>query len=348
MLMSKLDYLIIGHGVVGAVLAHQLLDSGKSVLVVDSPKPNTSSEIAAGILNPVTGKRLTLTWKAHDFFPEAERYYSWLERRFETKLYQQLPLHRVFKSLPDQNDWMAKQHDDRYAPFVSSGSVTELDDEYTINPFGTLEVNGGGRVNVKELIRSSKEFLERIDSYQVDEVKLEEIEITGSHVRYNEFEANHVVFCTGLDQENWGFLPFTPMKGEVLQVESTYPQRDEIVIGGCFFCPTDDGLNYAGATYNWRNVDLNITEEGKTEILDKLATFIRKPVTVKEHKAGIRPAVKDRRPLLGKHPEYNRVYLCSGMGSKGVSMAPYLCRHLVEHIETGKQLLPEVDLKRYT
>jgi len=346
--MSKLDYLIIGHGVVGAVLAHQLLDAGKSVMVVDSPKPNTSSEVAAGILNPVTGKRLTLTWKAHDFFPEAMRYYKWLEKRLDTTLYHSLPLHRVFKSLPDQNDWMAKQRDTRYAPFVEEGSVSELDEEHMINPFGTLKVNNGGRVNVKELIKYSREYLERINSFRVDEVSLADVEVDGSHITCNSIEANHIIFCTGLDEENWGFLPFTPMKGEVLQVESTYPRRDEIVIGGCFFCPTDDGLNYAGATYNWRDVNLERTEEGKTEILDKLASFLRHPVRVKEHKAGIRPAVKDRRPLIGKHPVHKRVYLCSGMGSKGVSMAPYLCKHLIEHIELGKPLMPEVDLKRYT
>ena len=64
--------------------------------------------------------------------------------------------------------------------------------------------------------------------------------------------------------------------------------------------------------------------------------------------AGIRPAVSDRKPLVGSHPEISNMYCCNGYGSRGVLIAPNMAKMLIEHIEDGKQLDPEVDLDRFT
>jgi glycine/D-amino acid oxidase-like deaminating enzyme len=58
------DYLIIGQGVSGTFLSYYLQKEKKSFLVIDNNDNNTPSKIAAGIINPVTGRRMVTVWMA--------------------------------------------------------------------------------------------------------------------------------------------------------------------------------------------------------------------------------------------------------------------------------------------
>ena len=51
------DYIIVGQGIAGTNLAFQLIDSGKSIMVIDQVNLNSSSRVATGIINPVTGRK---------------------------------------------------------------------------------------------------------------------------------------------------------------------------------------------------------------------------------------------------------------------------------------------------
>ena len=71
------------------------------------------------------------------------------------------------------------------------------------------------------------------------------------------------------------------------------------------------------------------------------------PFEIIDHQAGIRPTVKDRRPLLGVHPAHHQLAIFNGMGTKGVMLAPYFANHLVNHLENDDKLLPEIDIVRF-
>ncbi len=341
------DYFVIGQGIAGSVLARLLGLQGRSLMVFESPAPNTSSTIAAGLMNPITGKRMTLTWKAAEMFPEAKKFYQNAEQDYGVEFYYPLPVYRVFSSVGEQNDWMAKWHEDRYQPFIGANALETLRSDRYINPHDAMRVDGGGRLQVSTFIDAVKSHLVEQGAWLERHINLNDLRVEEGAYAYEGIKAKKVVFCTGYDPLNWSFLPFTPMKGEVLQVKSDRLDRDKITVGGCFVGPINDDKFYAGATYNWRIIDTKTTSEGREEILTRLSKFICDKPEIVEHKAGIRPAVKDRRPLLGEHPEYRNVFLFSGLGSKGVSMAPYLAQHLIQHIEKDEPLLSEVDLKRY-
>ena len=57
---NQVDFLIAGQGLAGSLLAFELLQSGASIAVVDTPMEGAASPVAAGIVNPVSGKRLTV------------------------------------------------------------------------------------------------------------------------------------------------------------------------------------------------------------------------------------------------------------------------------------------------
>ena len=71
------------------------------------------------------------------------------------------------------------------------------------------------------------------------------------------------------------------------------------------------------------------------------------PYKVIGQKAGIRPTVNDRRPLLGEHPHKKNMFVFNGLGTKGVMLAPFLSQHFVEHLLGKTTLLSEVDIKRH-
>jgi len=52
------DFILVGQGLAGTLLAHFLKAAGQRILVIDQPNENTASQIAAGIINPVTGADL--------------------------------------------------------------------------------------------------------------------------------------------------------------------------------------------------------------------------------------------------------------------------------------------------
>jgi glycine/D-amino acid oxidase-like deaminating enzyme len=62
---------------------------------------------------------------------------------------------------------------------------------------------------------------------------------------------------------------------------------------------------------------------------------------------GMRPTTADRRPVLGQHPEFNQLLVFNGLGTKGVSLAPYFSHTLVQWMEKGIPLHKAVDVTRY-
>ena len=102
-----------------------------------------------------------------------------------------------------------------------------------------------------------------------------------------------------------------------------------------------------GSTYNWKQIDEMPTEKGRLEIEEKLSQLYTRRTIVKNTKAGVRPATKDRRPFIGLHPKNEKIGMFNGFGSKGVSLTPYYARQFVEHLEYGLGLDKEVDINRY-
>lgn len=142
-------------------------------------------------------------------------------------------------------------------------------------------------------------------------------------------------------------MPFAPVKGEVITIFSPQLKLNEIISKGVFICPIGNHRYNVGATYHWDKLDDVPTKEGASELTKKLSDIIKVPFDVVDHRAGVRPAVKGRRPLLGEHPSAKNVIIFNGMGSKAVLMVPFLAEHLINHLTKGSLLMDEVNLERF-
>ncbi|MFL2623860.1 MAG: FAD-dependent oxidoreductase [Flavobacteriaceae bacterium] len=67
-----------------------------------------------------------------------------------------------------------------------------------------------------------------------------------------------------------------------------------------------------------------------------------------QQRAGIRPTVIDRRPLVGQHRVHKNLYILNGLGSRGVLVAPTVAKNLIDFIEDEIQLSKDIDINRFT
>lgn len=342
-----LDYLIIGHGLAGAVLSHELLSAGKKVMVLNDPSLNSASRVAGGLYNPITGRKMVKTWNADKIFPVIEPFYSSLEEKLGTRFLYNIGIYRPFLSIEEQNEWQGKVSD--YAPYVGH-IYTSSREEYSINDkFGGLHLKNAGYVDTKSLLSANKKYLLDKGSYRELMFKDRQLEQANGRMKYADLEFNRLIFCNGynyVDNPWFSWLPFRPVKGEILTAELEI-EAETILNRGIFILPVSDGKSRIGSTYNWKEINNEPSDEGRKEIEEKLKNLYNGEYRIESVDAGIRPATKDRRPFIGLHPENRQVGIFNGFGSKGVSLIPYYARNFVDSLECDGELDEEVNICRY-
>ncbi|MBN2807258.1 MAG: FAD-dependent oxidoreductase, partial [Prolixibacteraceae bacterium] len=169
-------------------------------------------------------------------------------------------------------------------------------------------------------------------------------------VSYLNHRAKKIIFCEGtaIARNPWfNKLPFKPARGEILTIRCENFQHEAILNRNGFVLPLGKGLYKVGATFSWDKLNAKPTIEGREQLLQIAQNILNVPFEIVNHEAGIRPASNDRRPVLGKHPVHDQLFVFNGLGSKGVLLAPFFTRHLTAHLYENQALMPEVDVNRY-
>src|SRR5437764_12802531 len=108
------------------MLAWFLLKEKKSVFIIDKYNPSSSSNIAAGIIHPITGRRIVKTWMADTLFPFAHQTYSELENFFSEKFFHNTSLLELLSTTKEINDWQARAEAEEMKGYISSENKDEL------------------------------------------------------------------------------------------------------------------------------------------------------------------------------------------------------------------------------
>lgn len=347
MAKKVVKYIILGQGLAGSLVASMLRARGESFVVINQTEKWSSSEVAAGVFNPLTGMRVVKTWLADDIFPYSKAFFEKEEQFFETTFLKSWPILKIFGSQEQQTDVLAKATE-RYKPYLD----TNNDDkpfQGSINAnYGTTEILQGGAVDVHLYTSKVREWLKAENNYVEATVQRNDIFIEENKIIVGEVEASHLICCEGYHSASFGlfnWLPFSVTKGEMLTIEADIPQT-HIINKGCFLLPKGDRKFLVGASFE-RSANKKLTEEGKSFLTAKLDEILAVPYKIVDHVAGVRPTVKDRRPYLGNHPEYKNVSIFNGLGSKGVTLGPFFANHLLDFIENDIPIYQEVNINRY-
>ncbi len=350
--MKKVDFLIVGRGLAGSLLALRLLERGRSVLVVDDANPSSASRTAAGLFNPVTGQRLVLQPGAEKLVPAALGRYRQLEGEFGRPLFHPLPLWRLIASEKEREAVARRRADAAYADYLAATPPAEATALDLRAPRGILLQQQTGYLDTDALLDAAAAVLDRLNARVLTTLAYTDMRPASGGMRWNDVEAEQVVFCEGFrgrDNPWFGYLPLQPAKGEILTVRCEMPLPPAIVKGEKWLMPRMDGHYRLGATYQWEPLDEVPTEAARRTLLTGFAALFAQPptATVVEQRVGVRPASRDRLPLLGRHPAQPRLAIANGFGSKGSLLMPWYLERLVDHLLDAAPLPPEADIRRF-
>lgn len=345
--MNKVDYLIVGQGIAGSILAHELLKNGQSIHLINHETENTSSNKAAGIYNPITGRRMVKTWLADEIFPGLEAYYQDLQKSYEGIFLYPKVIYRPFYSVEELNDWEGRAASDNFEIFIKQLSPESIKIDGIDDPFGGLRLNFSGYVDLPALVATIRNFLKDRGMYQAGMFLYEDLTIGKDLISFEDIEAKRVIFCDGPGATSnplWKHLPFKLVRGEIMEIEADLPE-DIIVNRGVFILPKN-GYFSVGSTYDHEFLSYTPTVEGINSLKRRLSNIYRGSYKVVNETAGVRPATFDRRPFIGPHHVHENVLIFNGFGTKGVSLVPYFARHLVNYLIGRGKLRVEVDVSR--
>lgn len=339
MAVPKLDYIIVGQGLAGSILAHRLIARGSTVRVIDNRHHQSASQVAAGIINPITGPRLSLTDKFSQYYPRAKQVYSELGAALNTALWQELEQHRLIQN-PSQRDYYQQRlSDTEYQGIVSQ----PLRSPFFENNYGVISVEKSTVINTQRLIAKSRTWLEQQQSYLAREVAYDQIEVTENGFAVGGEQSTNIIFCEGHQAINNPWLrklPFKLSKGEILTIETDTPVT-HLLNWGNWLAPFGDNAKL-GSNYQWDDLSLSPNRKIKQQLLTSLRKHTHYEGKVIHHEVGIRPTTRQRRPFIGPLSNLKGAYCFNGFGSKGCLLIPYhadlLCDHLFAQSPLSREL----------
>jgi glycine oxidase len=350
--MKQVDYLIVGQGLAGTILAHTLLKKEKSVVIIDNTALSKASRVAAGLYNPVVFKRLVKSWMADDLIPFMNEFYSGCELTLNISCYHKKQIVKLFAEETEKNFWI-KKSEEEIGKYLGKIIQDEFLNDIFYNEVGAAEVLHAGNLDTVKFLDSFRSHFQH-NNILVNEVfDYNQLHVSDDYINYKDMKAGKVIFCEGyrsIDNPFFNWLPFKLTKGEILTIRldssKTIP-IEKVINKGVFILPIGSNEYKVGATYEWNELTEKPTEKGRSELIGKLRRVLKVPFEILDHQAGIRPTVSDRRPMIGLHPEYNSVGIFNGMGTKGVMLAPFFADHFVKFLEGDLPLDKEVDIKRF-
>jgi glycine/D-amino acid oxidase-like deaminating enzyme len=343
----EVDYLIIGSGLAGICFAETCLLQHKKIMVINNNSQN-STTIAGGLYNPIVLKRFTKIWEAEAQLAISIPFYKNLETKLGTTFLYEIPLFRKLNNIEEQNNWFTASDKPTFSNYLSS-ELEILNNQAVSSNFKFGKVHHTGFLDTKKLKETYTQYLLSNSMYIEETFDYSKIHIENNYIQYNNIRAKQIVFAEGFGLHNnpyFNNLPLDGTKGELLIIKSENLNLTEIINSSIWILPLGNHLYKVGATYDWEDKTNQKTEKAKTELLTHLKDVITCDFEVIDHLAGVRPTVKDRRPLLGKHHLHNHLYILNGLGTRGVLFAPYLSDKLYQYIENGIPLDNEISIER--
>lgn len=342
-----LDYIIVGSGLAGIAFSEFALQNDKKIIVINDNSQN-SSKIAGGLYNPVILKRFSEVWQAQEQLDLLNEFYSELENRLNVKLDYKLQLLRKFFSIEEQNNWFTASDKPNLSKYLSTNLITKKWDAIQ-SPHNFGEVLSSGYVDTALLLETYKKYLILNNNFLEETFIYDQLNINNDFIEYKNLKAKHIIFAEGfgmLLNPFFSTLPLDGTKGELLIIKAPNLQIESIIKSSIFIIPLGEDLYKVGATYNWQDKTNIPTEKAKKELLENLSELINCDFEIIDHHAGVRPTVKDRRPLVGSHPKHKNIHLLNGLGTRGVMLAPAMAMALFNNIEHEIPLDKNIDIAR--
>lgn len=340
------DAVVVGSGVAGTTLAIYLKNSGRDVLLIGD-NAEASSHVAAGIVNPITGRRYALSWNFPELIKEAKQFYG--SQDFPNHLEQKL----IYRALPrpkNYNEWDARSTQYPISEYGETiGDNSAFSNIWNTEVIDWLKIRQGGRLDIASFLKDAHKKLRKNDAFLKRKIYSSDLSTVNGILHMRNAPAGQYFFAEGSIFNGSFFpqMPVEPAKGEVLILHSDDLPTDLILKNQNFLVHLKDKLFWFGSNYE-RNPSSPFPTENTylrmLDFLDQHACFSYKVIA---QRTGLRPTVPDRRPLVGRIPSIENAFIFNGMGAKGGSLSPWCAKQLLAFLDKEQQIPDEIDLQRY-
>jgi len=350
--MKVFDFLIVGGGIAGTTLAWKLHERGLDFALLDKIQEGNSSRVSAGLINPVTGMRFVLSWK----FSQLENcflpFYQKLSSQFQTDLLVEMPLYQQLNGEADANQWMAKSQDIYYEQYLERVYHSKAIPSLQNIPFDATVgvIKKAYRLDVQKYLTSVSSHLTNSGIWFEEVCDPNAWHYENQTWCNGNFAARKaVIFAEGYHAAYnpfWKNVPIIPLKGECSFFFSDSMTLNGILKLNYTIVPLGQHAFWCGSSF--KPNDDSLFPDSKELHLQK--DFIHTATAASFHSIkgtyGIRPASRDRRPLVGKHNEIPEFYFFNGFGTKAASLVPYCADQLIANLLSNKPIDPEISLNR--
>ena len=351
-MIKHYDFAIVGQGIAGTLLHFLLSKHQLKGLVIDKGHEHAASKVASGLINPITGRKYVKSWMFDELKMELDKVYRELEQFLNIEILKDHGIVRVLSSIKDENQWYSKATLPGYEKYfiqdVDSSSYKDV--VKGAASFG--EVDGGAKVDLSKLITAYREYLKKEELLEESNFAHDQLVQQDEGIWTDgKSSFDKIIFCEGWQLKNNPFfenLGQEAAKGEVLIIRLEGVQLLKSIKKRIFITPLQNDLYWVGSTYQWEFENDKPTDEKREYLIKALDEMLDKDYEIVDHWAGIRPTTQDRRPLIGKHPNLGNMFVFSGLGTKGASLAPYWAQVMVEYILHNIPIPEEVDIVRHS
>jgi len=328
-----IDFLIIGQGLAGSLLAWELSQRGASILIIDNGAEN-ASQIAACLINPITGMRLVKSSEVDSLLPTAKRCYQQLAAVFGQTFYIEKPLLRVMRSDAEFRQTQKRRQDAAYQAYLDDPYLPGINPYQLPSPFGSVLQQQTGYLRTRSLLKHLQDFFIAKNSYRLADFHPEAIEFC-PQLRWQDVTPKKIIFCEGYQaiHNPWfSWLPFQAAKGEILTLAHQQNLPDALLNYGNWLIPLTEQQSRIGATFSHDPLDTFPTQDAKIQLLSGLSAFSPDlaQAEVIAHHANIRPCTLDKQPFLGFHPTLSQLAIFNGFGAKGSLQIPWYSQRFAD------------------
>lgn len=351
------DLIVVGGGIVGLSAAFEAARQGMKVVLLERQQfAGGTTCAAAGMLAPSAEAFIhpSLSLLAWD---SLELYQPWVEELWElTGIDPELRLRGVFVpeiEASSANSSRISRREPDLTPinlhkrWLDRSRLANLNIQVGKEVIGGAFYENEGHISPIKLSEALLEGARRLGAscYEHEEVRefiVRDKRISGVKTASKTFLAEHVLLCSGLENEHLARsiglrMPHYAVKGELLVLRLQTALESVVYGEGVYIVPKSQQRVYIGATSFNHQYDHHVSAGSIVQLLEQACRYLPELRTAawEQAWAGLRPCTPDQRPYLGPVHELPGLWVASGHYRNGILLAPATASSMIDWIRTG-------------